>query len=233
MSTKLKILGLGVLAVMATSAFAVVNASATITGHFTAEPTEHHVIVKGTDAYGSAHQLVFKETGSTGPGISCTHSEYHGTLGAAGTPVESTTTQSVTVRPKYTNCATENETWGTTSVIVPESCGTNVFQFTSRTTGHGTVKVNCTITIKHPNCEITVPSGQLLGGAAGNGVTWTTTVEKEKHALTANITVLNIAGQFHGGICVFLGTPHTFTMTGSATVWGENTVGGRVGITHT
>lgn len=224
MSLKLKILGLGLLAVMATTAFAAVNASATVNGHFTSEATEHHLIVKGTDAFGSPHQLVFREGNNTG--ISCTHSTYHGTLSGPA----ATTTQSIEVRPEYKNCATEGGAWGSIPVHVPAACGTNVFKFTSRTPpGHGTVHVECTITITHPNCTITVPSGQTPTG----GITYETDMRNNKHSITANVTVEGIKGEFHGGACIFLGTNHTFTMKGSSTFWGENTAGEAVGVTAT
>lgn len=226
MSLKFKILGLGLLAVMATSAFAAVNASALTTGHFTAEPAvgDHHVIVKGTDAYKTAHQLVFKEVGAA-EGISCTDSEYHGTLSGAA----ATTTQAIQVRPTYKNCATESGAWGSVAVHVPAACGTNVFEFTSRSAGHATVHVRCAIQVTHPNCTINIPAQTPHSG----GVTYTTTTEINKHAITLNSTVGGITANYEGGICIFLGTSHTYEMTGSATVWGEDTATNRVGITAT
>lgn len=231
MSLKLKVLGLGLLAVMATSAFAVVNASATSNGHFTSEATEHHLIVKGTEAAGTGHQLKFTEI-KNAPGhptvenavsIECTHAEYHGTLEG----IAATTTTAVRVRPTYKQCRTSSEAAGSHQVPidVPASCGTNVFEFTSG--GTGTVHVNCTITITHPNCEIKVDPQTVAG------VTYTTTTESNKHALTMNVNVKTITGTYHNGLCVFLGTTHHFEMVGSVTVWAENTLGGRVGITHT
>jgi len=219
MSIKLKALGLGLLATMAMSAFAVMNASASSTGHFVSHAKEHHLIVTGTDAFGTAHQLVFKE--GTGTGISCTHSTYHGTLEG----LAATTTTALRVRPSYSKCATESGTWGEVTVHVPTACGTNVFEFTSG--GTGTVHLNCTITITHPNCEITVPNQTL------SGVTYKNVTEGGTAGVTLNVNVGNINGQFHGGICIFLGTNHTFTMTGSATVTGEDTNKNPVGITST
>jgi hypothetical protein len=232
MSLKLKVLGLGLLAMMAASAFAVVNASATSTGHFTAEPTEHHVIVKGTEAAGSSHQLKFyaiennaehKTTEPNNP-IECTHASYSGTLSGAA----ATTTSSVQVTPTYTQCRTASHEAGThpVSVAPVAGCGNNVFDFTSG--GSGTVHVNCTVVIKHPQCEITVPPQTV------SGVTYTAITDGGKAALTMNVNVKTIEGLYHGGICIFLGTSnHKFEMVGSATVWGENTAGGRVPIKHT
>lgn len=232
MSLKLKILGLSLLAVMATSAFAVVNASATSDGHFVAEPPagDHHVIVRGAETVGTPHRLHFNEISdtsghpTTGSSITCTHAKYHGTLTGAA----STTTQAVQVRPEYIGCSTNGEPPHNVVVDVPAGCGTNVFEFTSG--GSGTVHVNCTITITHPNCEITIPSGSIN---TLSGISYTTVTEQGKHALTMHVNVKTITGTYHGGLCVFLGTTHYFEMVGSVTVWGEDTVGNRVGITHT
>ncbi|HYP56604.1 MAG TPA: hypothetical protein VEQ41_09960 [Solirubrobacterales bacterium] len=217
MSMKLKVLGLGILAVMATSAFTVMNASAQDqpNSHFTSEA--EHVIIKGKDAFGSGHSLQFKGSGDP---ISCTDATYHGTI------VESDkTTQAIQVRPHYTQCATTSGTWGSVTVHVPTGCGTNVYEFTSG--NPGTIHVNCQITITHPNCTIRVPV------QTRNGATYTQVTEQGKHAITLHVNAPEITTHYESGICVFLGTSHTSTMTGNATVWGENQAGGRVGITAT
>jgi len=230
MSIKLKVLGLGLLAMLATSAFAVVNASALSNGHFTAEPPTDHVIVKGTETVGTPHRLHFNEVKNevghptTGLSITCTHASYHGTLEGAA----ATTTTAVRVRPHYTECSTNGEPPHNVEVVVDPSntgCGTNVFEFTSG--GNGTVHVNCHILIKHPNCGITIDKQTL------SGITYDTVVEQNKHALTMTVDVKTIVGTYHSGLCVFLGTTHYFEMTGSVTVFGEDTAGNRVGITHT
>ena len=223
MSLKLKVLGLGLLAVMATSAVMVMNASANTpaNSHFTAEPVgEDHVIIKGSDSFGTAHQLVFTpDTG--GAGISCTDATYHGTVSG----LAATTTQAILVRPHYTQCATTSGTWGEVNVDVPTSCGTSVYEFTSG--NPGTIHVRCEITITHPNCTIRVTP------QTANGATYETITESNKHAITVKINAPGIVSHYEGGICIFLGTNHTATMAGTSTVWGENTIGGRVGITAT
>jgi hypothetical protein len=234
MSIKLKILGLGVLAVMATSAFAAVNASALSNGHFTAEPTEHHLILKGTEATPGNHNLSFYRlnsdgTTASGSPIKCTHAAYEGTLPLEGKPgTEATTTQAVQVRPTYKECSTGAEPPHNIPIDISTGCKNNVFEFKSG--GTGTVNVNCDITITHPSCHISILASENKNLS---GVTYTTTTESNKHALTMNVNVNGIKGTFVSGICVFLGTKHTFEMIGSVTVWGENTAGGRVGITHT
>jgi len=218
MSLKLKFLALGVLAIVATSAFTVMNASAEDQpeSHFTSEVD--HVIVKGTDAFGSDHALQFH--GESGDAITCTHATYHGTVDELDT-----TTQAIQVRPHYTNCATSSGAWGSVTVHVPAGCGTNVYEFTSG--NPGTIHVNCQITITHPNCTIRVPVQTV------NGATYTQVTEENKHAITLDIHATNITSQYEGGICIFLGTSHSSTMTGNATVWGEDTAGERVHVTAT
>jgi hypothetical protein len=231
MSLKLKILGLGLLAAIGTSAFAVVNASALSTGHFTSHlPAGHdqHLIIKGTESRKAGqgnHALEFNEINTNtettgGTGIICTHVDYHGTLEGAA----ATTTTSVKVRPNYTECSTKGSSEHNVIVDVPAGCGTNVFDFTPG--GNGTVHVNCAITITHPACRIVIPTQTL------SGITYTPVVEG-KSALTLDVAVHNITGHYESGFCVFVGTNHLFEMTGTVTVWGEDTPGNRVGITHT
>jgi len=229
MSIKLKALGLGLLAVLAMGAIAVMNASAETSGHFVAEPPEDHLILKGTESRKSGtHALSFYEinplntkTVENAVPIQCTHVDYHGTLEASA----ATTNTAVRLRPNYTECSTKAEAPHNVTVHVPTACGTNVFEFTPG--GNGTVHVNCTITITHPNCGITIPPQTVAG------VTYNTIEDGGKHALTAVVNVSHIKGEFHENLCVFLGTTHWFEMVGSVTVWGENTAGGRVNITHT
>jgi len=226
MSMKLKVLGLGLLAVLATSALAVVNASAEESGHFVSEATEHHLIIKGAENQ-SNHTLLFQRTVNgefSGSPIKCTKATYHGTL----TGADATTTDAVAVRPHYTECSTGGVAPHDVEIDVPVGCGTNVYVFTPNvSTKKATVHVECEITITHPNCTIKVPK-QTLSGA-----TYDTVEESGKHALTVTVTVPGITGHFEGGLCVFLGTTQTFDMNGAVTVWGENTDGDRVGITHT
>lgn len=240
MSLKLKVLGLGLLAVMATSAFAV-SSSATTGGHFVSD--SHFLTLTGTETYNpkdpssTPHNLSFfrvDASGQTvaGSPIKCTHVAYHGeTLEGSA----ATTTTKVRVRPDYTgsnNCSTGAvaEPHDVT-VHVPTSCETNVFEFTSGNTG--TVSVNCDITITHPNCTIKIPN--IAENKHLHGITYDTDTDaiSKKHIITVTADVTKIRGYFEGGLCVFLGTSHTFEMVGSATVSGENAIGEPVNITHT
>jgi hypothetical protein len=226
MSLKLKVLGLGLLAVMATSAFAAMNASAVTKGHFVADPPDHTLKIKGTESFPGNHNLTFQRTVNgvaSGSPIKCTHAEYHGEL----TGAEATTSEKIKVTPVYKNCATEGGVWGEVKVHHPETdaCKTNVYEFTSG--NPGTIHIRCTVTVTHPNCTMRIPE-QTLSGA-----TYNTVVENNKHAITLGINVQGITGHFEGGACIFLGTSQIFHMTGSVTVWGENSAGSRVNVTYT
>lgn len=216
-----KVVGLSIAAIMAMSALVAMSASATTpaNSHFTSEAAEHHLILKGTDAYGTAHQIVFFPDAG-GSGIACTHTHYHGTLSG----LAATTTQTIQLRPTYTGCGTETGTWGEIVTHVPTTCGTNVLEFTSGTPG--TLHINCEMTKTHPNCTIKVPK-QTVSGAH-----YTTETRLSKHSLTIDINT-SMTTHYESGICVFLGTTHTHTMQGSFTLWGEKTDGTPVGITHT
>jgi hypothetical protein len=229
MSMKLKVLGLGLLAVLATSAFAVVNASATTSGHFVSHAKEHHLVLEGTETFPGEHNLVFQRTvngAASGEPIRCTHVAYHGTL--EGTAA--TTTQSVALRPDYTStgtptCSTGGVAPHNVEIHVPTACGTNVFVFTSG--NPGTVHDECEITVTHPNCTIRMPKQTL------NGVTYKAIKVNNADALTAEVNVQGITGHFEGGACIFLGTTQIFHMKGSVRVWAKDKLGNPVGITHT
>lgn len=221
MSLKLKALGLGLLAILATSAFAVMNASAEPGGHFVSE-VDHTTIV-GTES-GEKHRLHFTEHPSTpeSPRIGCSEASYHGTANAA-------TVESLTITPTYGGCTT---TGTTTNVTVDVNGCSFTFTVTKGTTEstEQDVHLNCPtkpIEITHPNCNITVPSQEVQ-----DAVTYTTTEVEGKHTITLDVNA-TFNTQYHEKICVFLGTPQEGTLTGSVTVEGFDTLGNRVGITAT
>lgn len=221
MSTKLKALGLGLLAVMAASVFAV-NASATVGGHFTNDAVNGHAIITGTEATGTVHSIrLLKEGGAEGETIICHNSSYTGTINAA-------TVQSVTITPAVSNCTT---TGGSTPYDIDENGCT--FTLTSGKIGetHHTLDVLCPIgkatEITHPNCTMRMPSQTV------RGLTYTTTVEDNKHAFTINVTVKGFTAHYEAGVCVFLGTTQKFEMNGSITSKATNTEGIPVNITET
>ena len=229
MSIKLKALSLGFLAVMAMAGFAAVNASAVVKGHFTHDAADGHATIIGTEVGKKPHDLEFREEGSEAAGITCTHAHYHG-------DVFQNTVETVTVTPTYTKCGTTSDaTWGNVSVHT-NGCGFDLYSHGTNT--HGTVTVECpagkAIVITHPNCTITVPPQHPSATHLTGGLTYTTDVGPTgKHTITADVTVKKITGQFHGGICIFLGTSHSFEMNGALTVEGFDTAGNPVNLTHT
>lgn len=212
MSIKLKALGLGLLAMMAMSAFAAMNAGAKTDGHFVfgSNPT----YVTGIHGSGTEHNLHF--VAEDGSKIGCDHSTYSGKHEDA-----TQTTTSLTITPNWTSCYTTPD--GTKFDVHENECD---LEFTSRAgENDATVNIKCPtnkkIVITHPNCAISV-GPQEVGGQAGNGVTYTNKdveVEGKKDWVTMHVKV-SFATQYHSGICVFLGTNHTAQMEGSVTVTG-------------
>jgi len=229
MSRKLKTLGLGLLAVMATSAFVAMNSNATVGGHFTNDAVNGHTIVTGTVTTGSTHGLAFvKEGGNPDAESTCHLVIYTGTINAA-------TVQSVTITPAWDNCTTG--TFGSEISFGVHENGCT-FTFTSGKTGetHHTADVVCpagkAIEITHPNCTIKIPP-QSLGGGSKGGIVYTTTVENNKHGFTLDMTVKGVTSHYEAGICVFLGTTQNSEVKGSVTVRATDTAGTLVNLTET
>lgn len=223
MSLKLKALGLGLLATLAMSAVAVMNASATSTGHFVSDSPNGK-----TTIIGSENPQHFTELTSHGleGGIVCDKVAYHGTF-------EGNTSTHIAVSPTYSECHTTGAAAGTTVVTV-NGC---TYTFTP---GHaGTVHLDCPvgsgIEIHHPNCTIRITPQTV------SGVKYTT--EKDafsgKHNVTLDANTVQFNSEYEGGICVFTGTNHTGTLHGSATVKGfqdegvGQPPGPQVNVTHT
>ena len=231
MSIKLKALGLGLLAMVAMSAFAVMNAAAKTDGHFTFG--SHNTVITGEEG---DHELHFRPEGGTdNERIGCDIAHYHG---EHKTPVgQDTTTTELTITPTWSQCYTTGSP-NTKFEVHENNCD---LLFTSRKEpekNDATVHVKCPtspgIVITHPNCSIRVPA-QTVGGAAGNGVTYTTQTETNGiHWITLDVKVPGITTHYEGGICIFLGTTHTSTMEGSVTVKGfDKATGNQVNITAT
>ena len=124
---------------------------------------------------------------------------------------------------------------GTVVTVTPNDCDYTFFSHGTNT--HGTISVMCpegkAIEVHHPNCTITVGAQSPTSEHMKEGATYTTTVVNGKHALTVDVTLKAITAQYHGGICIFLGTNHTAEMTGAVTLSGTDTLGNPVNITHT
>ena len=229
MSLKLKNLGLGLLAVMATRAFAE-NAGATIGGHFTNDAFNGHALVTGTTSTGSTHGLTFvKEGASPEAENSCHLASYTGTVNAA-------TVQSATITPAWENCTTGTTGTGDSFGVHENGC-TLTFTSGKIEQTHHTATVVCpagkAIEITHPNCTIKIPPQTLGGGGSKGGIVYTTTVENNKHALTLDLTVKEITAHYEAGICIFLGTTQKSEVKGSITVRAVDTNDNPVNITET
>jgi hypothetical protein len=224
MSLKLKVLGLGLLAVMATSVFGVMNAGAVFGGHFVHHGVDPHATISGVESTGSIHKLEFvKEGGAASEVISCHNASYTGTVTA-------NTFQSVTITPAWSNCTTGTPETEPSFEVDENGCD---FTFTSGKTGstHHTAILTCpvgkSIEITHPNCTIRIPAQTL------SAVTYTAITEGGKNALTMNVTAKPITSHYEAGICIFLGTTQKSEMKGSVTIKATDTLGAQVNLTHT
>lgn len=213
MSLKLKALGLGLLATMAMAAFAAVNATAQVGGHFVSDSPTGNTAITGTENPTVSHFTEFTIGNQTPFG--CHETSYDAT-------VTGNTVEDITVTPTYKGCLT---TGGTTGEVIVDTndCGFT-FKIGKKSTAHNTVSIVCKkttkhIVITHPNCTIRVPEQNLTG------VSYTTDVQNGKHAITLDATVENITAHYEGGICVFLGTSQTSKYTGSVTVEGFEDLG--------
>lgn len=228
MSIKFKALGLSLLAVVAASAFAVVNASAETQskGHFIQDAALTII-----DVYDKppTHQLELGQPGFTG--ITCHEASYAATLSG-------TTITEFTVTPVYDGCTT---TGGSTDSVTVHTNGCT-YKFTqpnkeSAKTEH-TLDLVCptgkTIEITHATCTVSIHAQTV------KGIGYTTINEQvpggtegPKHAITLTADV-SFAITRHGGFCALLATNSTGTLKGSATVFATNFAGGKqVNITAT
>ena len=224
MTTRLKALCLGLLSVLAVTAFGVMSAVAEDGGHFESEVA--HTTIKGTETPATGvHTLHFRRQG-TAEEIGCTEASYTGTTTNA-------TETGITVTPSWSKCYTTPN--GTEFEVHENGCHF-IFTIGKSTKIDHTVHLKCPIgkkiEITHPNCNITVGE-QTLGGEAGNGVVYKTVTEEGKHAITLEVTVKNIVSTYHEKICIFLGTNQISEMNGSVTVRGFDTDNKPVHITAT
>jgi hypothetical protein len=207
MSLKLKALGLGLLAVLSVSAFAVMNASANNKGHVVTTGLAHATI-EGTET--GTHTTEFTLHGLEG-GIVCDEIKYEGTTVAE-------TSNDITITPIYNKCHT---TGSATNIPVHVNGCSYTFTVAEKTTDstEQTVDLICpvgkAIEITHPNCTITVGAQTIT-----TGVTYTTLFENGHHTITLDLTKpgITVVSQFHAGICIFTGTAHHGTLHGSVTV---------------
>lgn len=217
MSLKLRGLGLAVLGTLAISAFGVVNASASVSGHFVHDAPDGHAMVNQTSTSGSTHQFVIK-IDETAP-IQCKQFSAFGTVTSPTvTQVQGTTT--------ITGCRTEGSE--TDMLIHTNGCtGTGFSNSTGAVTGGLDCPAGKAMVVTHPNCTINVPPQANV-----TGFTPTTVTTSGKHAITLDVNI-KYTVHYEGGICIFLGTSHTAFITGSTIIQGTDTNSQPINITST
>lgn len=219
MSFKLRALGIGLLVSLAVGAVAVINAAATTGGHFVSDV--EHTIIKGSS--NATHFGVLSFHGSEGE-LVCDESS------SEATATSSTVTQ-LDGSPKLAKCHTKGSANAVTVDL--NGCVERVTiapgnpETTEQTTADYACPPGAAIVITHPNCTVTIP--QQTGVGSG---TYTRITDNGKYAITTQGSS-EFTAEFHGGICIFLGTTHKGTSTGSAIVRGYNTLGEQVNITST
>lgn len=229
MSMKLKVLGMGLLAMLATSAFAVMNASAESVGHFTNDASDGHATIEGIES--GSHIVHLRRNPNVGVTeyIGCEEDEFTGT-------VTSATVTSITITPHYRKCRTTNE--AETAVTVHTNGCQYTFQVTTTAptpdekehpdiTADLTCPSGKSIQITHPNCTITIHPQHVT-----NAGTYTTDVENGKHIVTLNVNA-KFNSTYHG-LCQFITPTNTpGELVGSVTVRGKDTAGNQVNVTAT
>jgi hypothetical protein len=211
--------GLSLLAALVFSAMSVMSASAITSGHFTSDAVSHLTkvhIVEGTE---TPHKTTLSAIGTT---VEC-HQVHYEAPNLAGT-----TFVAITVLAEYTNCTQG----GNAASVTMNGCH---YIFTPRTPpGHATPHFKCPA---GKRAEVHTSAGTLSFGEqtpTQGGVTYTTTTENTKHALTVNITAEGIHYTCHGACQIFGTSGTTGKLTGSVTVQGTDAVNkGYVNITHT
>lgn len=216
MKLKLKALCLGALAATAIAASGGGGAAATTGGHFVSG-AEHTTV----EALGSApHSYTFKTHSGL---ITCETFRHEGTFSGP-------TAESIDLAPIYAGCVTQGGT-----VITGYTYNGCVYRLTvaagttstTEQTMHFVCPVGQVLEFHQPNCLATMPPQTVT-----NAATYTKVESNGKHAVTLDLHA-TFETQYHGGICVFLGTKQSATMQGSALLVGFNTPGERVSLTAT
>jgi hypothetical protein len=221
MNGHLKTLGLGAVALIAVGAVHTMPAPATTGGHFVVDvPHASLEIILNLPG----HQMNFVTEGSQP--MKCTVASHRGTTN------ETTTTQ-LDIVPSYEDCYTEN---GTSNP--PEFKATLngcLYRFTvapittdeSEQTIDFVCPAGAAAVFHDPNCTITMGSQSSV-----NAATYKRRIEGDKHFLTLTMHA-KFDTEFHGGICVFLGTKHVTELLGAATLRARNTDGALINLTAT
>jgi hypothetical protein len=208
--------GLAAVVALAASGFGGTGATAETGGHFVSAAS--HTKIVGSEVEG--HRLHFAVDGGTS--IACLNASYAGTLTSA-------TATEISLSPSWLECHTtapESQTFR----IEDLGC-TLVLTVGKSPAAHNTGHVKCPegtlgIDLRHPNCTIRIPPQTV------NGLAYLKP-EATPDLITLNSTVTSMQMQHEGGVCIFLGTNHTGTMTGSVTLSGYDAGGTQVGLTAT
>jgi hypothetical protein len=219
MRPKLRIASVSLLVAVAAVAATAFNASAKTGGHFVSEAT--HTIVNQTSSVSSLHQIEFVGHGLEGA-IICDQMTATGTI----------STQTVTEALGnifVSKCHTTGSEVQTAVHI--NGCQTRITvasgdPATTEQTNDIVCPAGKAIEITHPNCTIKI-APQVV-----TGLTYKTTLVNGKHSITVEANA-GVTTHYEAGICIFTGTTHTGTFTGSTIVRPENTVGESVGVTAT
>jgi hypothetical protein len=219
MRRKRSALGIVLLATLSMSAVFVANAGATRSGHFTSDSPSGLTTIVGHQSPGTnvTHKVEFSSASLSGianPTI-CKTGSYHGSINVL-------TTQEV--RGKVTWAGCETTPLDTAQLVTAHTSGCEL-KATSRTApGDATAGLVCPagkkveLTIPHNGCKLSFGPQTIA-----NAVTYGTTVENGKHALTLNATATGIQFTVHSGACIFLSTTQTDgQIAGSVTVTGIN-----------
>lgn len=212
MNIRLKALGV-LVAVIAIGVVGAASASATTGGHFTSEVS--HTTLSGSASGGHTTEIKAYEQ------IQCASASYSGTISTA-------TATELTLTPTYSTCKTkEGES---TTPIHANGCSLT-FKIGKKANSDNTTQLSCpagkSLEVTHPNCTVTVVPQALPGGSAYTAVT-----ESGKAAITVDLTI-EMPVQYHGGICIFLGTNQTGALSGSFVLTGKDTADSLVGIDST
>lgn len=216
MSIKLKALGAMIAAVAVLSGLAAGTASATTGGHFTTEVT--HSTLNGGAAGTDSTQLSV----DGGTAIQCSLESYTGTNEAA-------TTTELTLTPGHAFCKTAGGAESSVSYKV-NGCA-YLFKIGKKAATDNTVALNCpagkSLEIIHPNCTLKIAPQTFQNGAVYTAVT-----ESGKPALTVDVTA-GPTVYYEAGICIFLGTSHSGSLSGSFFLIARDTEGNTVGLEAT
>ena len=221
MSLKLKVLGLSLIATVALSAVAVMNASANGEGHLVTTGATGATVEGHVSTPPAAHNLHFRMHGFNGE-IGC-HKQTHVAT------IAGETAESLTVTPTYSECGTTPNTDVTVTV---NGC---TYTFTvakgsidaTEQTAHLFCPAGKAIEVHHPNCTVTIHPQTTT-----TGLTYTqkTNAATLKHEITMDVNVeFNITRH---GACQLFGTNGKGTLVGSVTVTAKK-AGAQVHLTRT